>query len=321
MRLHLAFWSVAGVVASSIALAQVPPADEAPADETAPEAEAPTPPASSSAAPSASATPPAASPTAAAAAPEESAPTAAAPPVGSRDVASVSVSAQPSRSVEDSGASEDRGAPPPETTLGFELDGGFGARLGSASDYGFTSGERTGLVFGPSVWLAPARIWAVGLGYERSTLGTDSTQPSLGAISVKRDLDAVWLSGRAFPWRTDSMGVFVALGLGVSWQHLHADGTRVPEGSVSPGSTFDCGGSDGPGLALGGGLGLDVDLDRNLAFVTQVQAAGHRHTSETLDACAPGSGSLTLVSGRIGFAYRFDLDEPVAGGKNSARAR
>jgi hypothetical protein len=309
MRLHLAFWSVAGVAASSIALAQAPPTDPEPTEPAGAVEEAPP---EGAAAASSSAAPPPSAPPAPGNAPPPAETAPAPSPVAPSSVAPATV-------VEDSGSDDHAETPPPELTLGLELDGGFGTRLGSSSDYGFSSGERGGLVFGPSAWLAPSRLWAVGVGYERSSLGSDSTQPTLGTLSVERELDAVWLGGRAFPWRTDSMGVFVSIGLGVSWQHVQANGTRVAEGSIGAGSTFDCSGSDGPGLALGGGIGLDVDLDRNLAFVTQLGAAGHRHTSDTLDACAPGSGTLTLVSGRIGFAYRFDLDEPVA--PKSARAR
>jgi len=292
----------------------VPPTDPEPTEPAGATPEAPP---EGSAAASASAAPTAVPPVPSSApAPAETA--SAPPPVAPAAVAPPAV-APAAAPVEDSGADERSEAPPPELTLALELDGGLGARLGSSSDYGFSSGERSGLVFGPSAWLAPSRLWAFGVGYERSSLGSDSTQPTLGAISVQRELDAVWLGGRAFPWRTDSMGIFVAIGVGVSWQHLQANGTRVTEGSIGSGSTFDCSGSDGPGLAIGGGIGLDVDLDRNLAFVTQLGAAGHRHTSDTLDACAPGSGTLSVVSGRIGFAYRFDLDEPSA--KQSARAR
>lgn len=195
-------------------------------------------------------------------------------------------------------------------TLAIELDGGLGARLGDSSDYGFDYGERAGLVFGPSVWFAPSRLWSAGLAYQRVALGTDVTNPELGTISVKRDLDVAWLSGRAFPWRTDSAGLFVALQLGASWQHASADGTRESTSFVRPEEPFRCSGSSGPGFALGGALGLDIDLERDFAFITQVDATAHRQTSDTLDACAPGSGSVTAVAARIGFAYRFDLDEP-----------
>lgn len=220
------------------------------------------------------------------------------------------------------GVVEERTLPPPETTLGLELDGGVGARLGSASDYGFDRGERAGLVFGPSLWLSPDRLYSIGVAYERVSLGSDAADPETGSLSVKRDLDAFWLSGRAYPWRTDSVGVFVALGLGASVQHVTADGTRPSSTFVRPEEPFRCSASDSPGFALAGGLGLDVDLDRSLAFITQLGAAGHRQTSETLDGCAPGSGSLTTVAGHIGFAYRFDLDESSASSRRAgSRAR
>jgi hypothetical protein len=197
-------------------------------------------------------------------------------------------------------------------TLGVELDGGFGARLGSATDDGYESSERAGILFGPGVWFAPSRLWSAGLSYQRSRVGSDRTDPIDGSLFIRRDLDALWLSGRAYPWRTDALGLFIGLGLGMSWQHLSADGTRPSGDLVRPERAFSCSSSEGPGVALGGNFGLDVDVTPNLAFLSQLGAAAHRHTSDTVAGCAPGSGSITTVSAQIGFAYRFDLDGKTA---------
>ncbi|MFO0571692.1 MAG: hypothetical protein U0263_39070 [Polyangiaceae bacterium] len=200
-------------------------------------------------------------------------------------------------------------APPPEMTLSLELDGGLITRLGDAADYGYTSSERGGIMFGPGVWFSGSRVWSAGVMYQRSRIGSDRTDPIEGSLTIRRDLDALWLGGRAFPWRTDAMGLFIALGLGMSWQHVNADGTRPATDAVSPDQPFSCSGSDGPGIALGGGVGLDVDISNQLAFVTLLNAAAHRHTSDVVEGCAPGSGSVTSVGAQIGFAYRFDLED------------
>lgn len=211
-----------------------------------------------------------------------------------------------------------KSAPPPEMTLGLELGIGINARLGGSSDFDVNREESSGVVFGPSVWLAPSRLWSFGLAYERSSLGGDRSNGDLNSIDVRRDLDAIWLRGRAYPWRTDSVGIFVGLGLGASWQHVTGTGTADTGTSVRPPEPYSCSGSDGPGIALGGGLGLDVDMSRSLAFVTGIDAAAHRQTGGVVESCAPGSGSITSLGARIGFAYRFDLDESSG---NGARAR
>ena len=93
----------------------------------------------------------------------------------------------------------------------------------------------------------------------------------------------------------------------LSWQHADADGSRVSQEFPRPAETYVCSAGDGPGLALGGGLGFDVDLEKNLSFITQLEATAHRFTSETIDGCAPGSGSVTTIGASIGFAYKLDL--------------
>jgi hypothetical protein len=212
------------------------------------------------------------------------------------------------------GASGEEAAadPPPETTLGFELAGGLQTRLGDGEDYGYASRAPGGVVFGPGIWLSPARLWSVGLLYRRAGLGTDRSGPGETSLTVHRQQDTLWGAGRAYPWRTDSMGIYVLLELGMSWQHANADGSRVTTEFLRPAETYACSASDGPGFALGGGLGFDVDLEKNLSFVTQLEATAHRHTSEPIDGCAPGSGSVTTIGASIGFAYKLDL-APRAG--------
>ena len=229
------------------------------------------------------------------------------------------------------GASLDKGTssgppalPPPEMTLSLELDGGLATRLGDPADYGYASSDRSGIVFGPGIWFASTRLWSVGITYQRSRLGSDRTDPLDGSLSITRDLDALWLGGRAFPWRTDAMGLFISLGLGMSWQHVTANGTRPANDAVRPEQPFACSGSDGPGVALGGGLGLDLDISNDLAFIGMLNAAAHRQTSDVVEGCAPGSGSVTSVGAQIGLAYRFDLENRAAsapGRRTAARVR
>lgn len=204
---------------------------------------------------------------------------------------------------------EKRALPPPETTLALELDIGAGTRLGGSGDFDLNRDQSGGVTFGPSLWLSLSRLWSAGLAYERSMLGGDRSNAGANTIDVTRALDAVWLRGRAYPWRTNDFGLYVGLGLGASWQRVRSTGTRASDDFVRPSAPYSCSATDGPGFALGGGLGLDLDMSRSVAFVTGVDAAAHRQTGDVVDGCAPGSGSITSIGARIGFAYRFDLDQ------------
>jgi hypothetical protein len=208
--------------------------------------------------------------------------------------------------------------PPPERTLGLQLGAGLDRRLGGDAS-GISDDEPVDLTFGAGVWFAPNRLWSLGLGYQRLGLGGGRTPARENSVSVQRDIDTVWAGGRAYPVRSDAIGLYVALALGASWQRASASGSRSGAISgVSAPEAFSCSASDGPGFALGGGVGVDVDIDRNLAFLVQIDGTGHRLTSETLDGCVAGSGSVTAIGAQLGFMYRFDLDaEP----RPSRRAR
>jgi hypothetical protein len=194
-------------------------------------------------------------------------------------------------------------------SLGLELDGGVNARLGS-TDSGLDDDETVGLSYGLGLWFAPSRLLSIGVSYERIGLGSERTPASVdSSLRIDRDLDSLWLTGRAYPVRSDELGVFLALQIGMGWQHMNAHGT-VPSGqpSVTPAGLYSCNAGAGPDMALGGGLGLDVDIERNLGFITEVGVTGHRLTSDTVEQCAPGPGSTTSFGAGVGFQYRFDLD-------------
>jgi hypothetical protein len=198
---------------------------------------------------------------------------------------------------------------PPERTLGLEAKAGLGARLGGDSS-GIGDEEPVDATFGAGLWLSPERLWSLGLAYQRLGLGGGRSLPSEGSVSVQREVDTAWLGGRAYPWRSDELGIYVTLALGLSWQQVAASGSRAKgTGNVLPPEPFACSASDGPGFALGGGVGLDVEMAESLAFLAQLDGTAHRLTSEPIGGCAPGSGSVTGVAAQIGFSYRFDLDD------------
>jgi hypothetical protein len=209
--------------------------------------------------------------------------------------------------------------PPPEMTLGIEGSGGLHGRLSGNTD-GYQNNEPFDMTFALQGWFAPNRLDSVGLGYQRTGLGGASTGPLQSSLSVEYDVNTIWAAGRAYPMRSDDLGLFVQLELGASWQQLSANGTRVTNEFTTPAVTFACSETDGPGLALGGGVGLDIDIDRHLAFTALLDATGHRLTGDIVNGCAPGVGTVTGVAARIGFMYRFELEPSTTGGVQSRRA-
>ena len=205
----------------------------------------------------------------------------------------------------DTGATDEKkkSEPPPESAFGIEADLGAMGRVDGGGSF-----ERGGLTFGPSVWLSPMRMFAVGLGYQRLRGGVDRSQTGAEGVDVQRDMDLAWLYGRVYPWRTDAMGVYLTLGFGGVWQHAQASGNSIStSGAVASPQPYSCSGSAGPALAFGGGAGFDLDVGHDWSFITQADLVTYRNSSDKLGSCAEGAGPTTGLGARIGFAYRFDL--------------
>ena len=207
---------------------------------------------------------------------------------------------------------------PPETTLGIEANVGVNGRLGSGNE-GFDTEDPAGVAYALGAWFAPNRVYSVGLAYQRTGLGSGQTEPVAPSVTAQYDLNTIWLGGRAYPLRNDHVGMFLQIMVGGSWQEVRASGTRATAEFGTPAETFSCSVSDGPGLSLSGGIGLDVDIDRHLAFVASAEGGGHQQSGELVDGCTLGVGSVATVLGRIGFMYRFDLDSESPAKAGAAR--
>src|SRR5262249_47264717 len=133
---------------------------------------------------------------------------------------------------------------PPRDPVWFDVrvHGGIAGRLGS-SQY-FDVSERAGLVVGASLAASPSRWYAVGLGYEHTTLGRDSSPiTQAGTASVRRSLDALWLALRLNFVQTTSFGWYITLGPGLAFQHESASGVAFPGIGKQP-VPFACSASD-----------------------------------------------------------------------------
>ena len=288
------------------------PGESAPANNgSAPAgANAAAPAAPAAAAPAAPAAPPAAAAPAAQPAPAAAAPAAQpAPAVAATGPASASPTAD-----QGAGAGADKPKPPPEKTFGIEIDAGTNARLDGATP-GYSNHEAVDLTYGGGLWLAPSRLYALGLSFQRAGIGSETSPPTGNSVAVTRDLNTLWLGGRVYPLRGDTAGLYIRLNLGASWQHVNASGTTITGQYVATAKPFACSASQGPGFAIGGGVGGDIDLDSHLAFIADAGFGAHRLSGDAVGGCAPGSGSVTNLAARIGFMYRFDL-----GGSSSKAA-
>ncbi|MCB9589370.1 MAG: hypothetical protein H6718_28410 [Polyangiaceae bacterium] len=227
--------------------------------------------------------------------------------------------AQPMPPMTDTPPADAEEKKPPEMTLGIELNAAVARRLEDAEE-GFRNASGGDLGFGGALWFAPNRMLTFGLGYARLGLGTEETPPfQASSLSVHRIADTAWLQGRVFPLRGDKAGLFLAAMFGLSWQSVDANGTQLAEGNVfvNPTTSFQCSASDNARLAMGAGVGVDIEVEPNLAFVAQADIQAHQLSSDPndFDGCAQGAGTATVFAGHLGLQYRFDL-----GGGSSATA-
>lgn len=216
--------------------------------------------------------------------------------------------------------------PPPETTLGIEGLAGVSGRVGSISS-GYDSTERAGLQYGLAALYAPNRQFGFGLSYVYSRLGKEEFDPSVTDATgrIERHLHNVSALLRAYPLRTDSIGLYAGLNLGLTWQTASANGT-IPSTMGVPASGYQVDSDAQAGLALGASLGMDLDVTNNVGMLTSVNFTNHRLTSDALggdagDPAIPGVGSVSQLDFRLAFQYRFDMSgasSPVSASVNTA---
>jgi hypothetical protein len=199
--------------------------------------------------------------------------------------------------------------------------GGLGGRANSTSS-GYSDEQRGGLLFGGGLFFSPNRKFSFGLSYQRQVGAQEQFEPgqSLNSGKISRTYQAVLANLRAYPIRTDSVGLWGGLMLGAMFQTATATGTTTPAGvSVSPSSySIDAGPS--AGMALGLGVGLDYDVSNSLGFLASVNLVNAWLKSDSLTSSSeqpvPGAGSATMLDVRVAIQYRFDTSGaalPVSG--------
>ena len=162
---------------------------------------------------------------------------------------------------------------------------------------------RTGPSFGLTGLVRPWRWASVGLGYQRTILGTDQAdQPPSSFVEVSRKLDTGWALGRAYAVRNEDLSVYFTIGAGLTMQHLNAS-TLKPSVTGPVGTQTSCSASGGPSGALRLGLGLEVPAASRVLLGLELGVDRHWLSSDTVDGCANGAGATTMFGARLGAAY------------------
>ena len=167
--------------------------------------------------------------------------------------------------------------------------------------------EHAGVAFDVSGWFTLSKEYVLGLGFTHADLGNVTAGSGGNGFDADYSVTALTLGARAFPWRSKSAEIFLGLRVGLAWQGIDALGVRTLEPNVSPPTPYSCSGVSGPGVALGAGVGGALRLGARAWFVGHVDATGYQMTSDVVENCAPGLGSVTSISASVGLLYAFDL--------------
>lgn len=195
-------------------------------------------------------------------------------------------------------------AGPEPVTVEINTRAGFGHRVGSSPSFPIVG--RLGGVFGLGIALAPIRRVSIGLGWERSGLGSEHGSGELADIAVSRSMDAFWATLRVGVLRSDDAALILQIAPGLAIQRAQADVLIYP-GSAMQATVYRCSGSAGPSFAVRAGIGGEVRLAGPL-WVTADALFDHANLStNALGECAPGAGSLGVFGLRAGLAFRFDV--------------
>ena len=190
--------------------------------------------------------------------------------------------------------------------LTLEARFGFNARLGSSFDEA-TQEERWGASYAFASYLAWRPEFALGLELDYSGLGRVRALSGQNSVDNQYGAMGAWIGARVFPIRSERLDFFVNLRVGMVWQHVDALGTHSDTGSITvPAQSFACSEWDGPGIGLGGAVGLAFRLGRHTALVSRLDLNGERLSDGSLGSCAAGIGSVASIGGSVGLAFEFE---------------
>jgi hypothetical protein len=202
-------------------------------------------------------------------------------------------------------------APPAQqpAPIGLELGGHLGAAVRVGDGPHFEIIERAGVSFGAFAFLTPEPAFSLGLAFEHTDLGRErSAAGYFGAFEVIRDLNTLWATVRLNLLRGELGALGLSFGPGLAWQSADAAGVTTPLLQATP---FACSGSDAADLALRAGLGGSLALGGGATLSAGATLDNVRLSSDIMDGCVPGAGSVTLIGIRAALSYRFDVGRYV----------
>ena len=198
---------------------------------------------------------------------------------------------------------------------------GVNSRLDDTSS-GYANNEHFGMVVGGGLFYNLNRSFSVGIDYQHAQAGAEQFAPGENFASGKlnRTYNSVFANLRAYPLRNDFIGLWGGLSLGATWQKASASGTMGSQGAFAA-QAYKVETDSAAGLAMGLGVGFDLDVSNDVAFLGSVNLMNHFLKSDSLTTAAsdpyvPGSGTSTWLDVRAAFQYRFDL----AGAKPPVKA-
>lgn len=190
--------------------------------------------------------------------------------------------------------------------LGIRL--GPSVRVGDAS--ALTIADRAGLAIGVGVLVTPTPRFSLGLAFEHVGLGRevagDGRLGQVDYVDASRSLNALWADLRLHLFRTPAVRLSVLLGVGANWQS--ADVSAVISQDVGqPLLTVQCSGSDSMNFSFRAGLGAEFIVGNGFSFLLDAVGDVVRLSTDPLDQCVLGAGTMTLLSARAGLGYKFDV--------------
>jgi hypothetical protein len=200
---------------------------------------------------------------------------------------------------------------PYASSFGLEPMIGLSGRLDSPST-GYQLDDKAAFFYGAGAFYSPDRKWSFGLSYQRGSLSSEKGEVNWSGVGDKitRNLQSVLVNVRAYPVRTDRVGMYVGLLLGGAVQTASATGATFTSDVTLPARPFSISTDPSLGMVLGLGLGLDMDVAKDLAVLTSLNLTNYWLTSDSLtsapDPLIPGLGSAMYLDWRFAFQYRFD---------------
>jgi hypothetical protein len=194
-------------------------------------------------------------------------------------------------------------------TLTPEASAGPTVRLNDAAT-GYPISERGAVNYQLGLYLGLGQRADIGVRFLHTGLGVETTTnvATESGVRSRRSMNSGAIDARVFAWRNSWAALFVGFNVGLGWQKVDHTITRVEQPFSAPlVSRSRCEVRGGPGLGLGAGLGGEFDLEENTSFVLSVSGMTNRFSSDPIEGCADGAGTVNLFLAQIGFLHRFDL--------------